>query len=79
MGIVAWGVLGAIADIGRFPSRAHAMGGSLHEAGDPDTGPARDGGQWRGPSEAPWIVQLLLGLPPPRDSAHALAGLVAHG
>lgn len=79
MGIVTWGVLGAIADIGRFPSRAHATGGSLHEPGDPDAGPARDGGLRRGPSEAPWIVQLLLGLPPPRYSAHSLAGLVAHG
>jgi hypothetical protein len=38
MGIVAWGVLSAIADIGRFPSRAHAMGGSLHKPGDPGAG-----------------------------------------
>jgi hypothetical protein len=38
MGIVAWSVLSAIADIGRFPSRAHAMGGSLHKPGDPGAG-----------------------------------------
>jgi hypothetical protein len=76
MGIVAWGVVGASAAIGRFPSRA--MGGSVHKRGDPDAGPVQDGGLWRGLEEASWIVHLLHGLPPPRDSAHSLVGPVAH-
>ncbi len=77
MGIVVWGVLEAIADVGLFPSRA--LGAGRHKPGDLDAGPVQDGGLWRGPNEAPWIVQLLHGLPPPRDSPHSLAGLVAHG
>lgn len=79
MGIVARIVLRPIADVWRLPSRAHATGGQRHRSDDHDASSARNGGLWRGPSQARMIVQLLRGLPPPRDSAHSLARLVAHG
>ena len=66
-------------DAWRFKSQAHAMGGRRRQRDDNNAGAALDGGLWRGPGEARWIAQLLRGATPPHDSAHSLAGLVAHG
>jgi hypothetical protein len=79
MGIVARIVLRPIADVWRLPSRAHAIGGQRHRSDDHDASSARDGGLWRGPSQARLIVQPRRGLPPPRDSAHSLARPIEHG
>jgi hypothetical protein len=41
---------------------------------------SRDGGIWRGPSDAAWMTRLLHGAPPPRPSAAMPSeALVAHG
>jgi len=63
----------------RFKTQAHAMADHQPRPHDHDAGAAWDGGLWRGPSEAGWIVQLLNGAPSPRNSAHSRTGLVAPG
>jgi hypothetical protein len=40
---------------------------------------SKDGGTWRGPSEAIWLKQLLRGAPPPRESTGTRDVLVVHG
>ena len=79
MGIVAWVVRTRVTDVWRFKSQTHAVGGRRHKPDGHEAGPTRDGGLWRGTEQARWIVQLLHGPPPPRDSAHNVDGLVPHG
>jgi len=62
----------------RFKSQAQAVAGGRDKP-EPDVAVARDGGLWRGPSEARWITQVPHGAPLPRASAHACADVVPHG
>ena len=61
-----------------FKRQAHAMRRPGQPPDGPDPEPARDGGAWRGPTEAGWIDQLLHGAPLPRESVHPAPGPMAH-
>jgi hypothetical protein len=62
----------------RLNKQAHA-GGLPPNRDRHEAGLTKDGGIWRGPSEAVWMKRLLRGAPPPQQSAGAGDALVAHG
>jgi hypothetical protein len=54
--------------------------GSERQPNGPRTYASRDGGTWRGPTDAAWMTRLLGGAPRPRGSMDiGPPGLVAHG
>jgi hypothetical protein len=45
-----------------------------------EAGRSQDGGIWRGPTKAAWMIRLLRGAAPPRESTGTTPdALVAHG
>ena len=57
----------------RFKTKAQVIVGRRHAAVRYDPGETQDGGLWRGPSEARWIIQLLNGAPAARPHGGLLA------
>jgi hypothetical protein len=63
----------------RLNIQARAAIGRRREQVHHAAGRSKDGGIWRGPSDANWLPQRLHSAPPPRESTGTCEAHVAHG